>query len=92
MRTTKSDDNVLFIGDIRSRLDYYMEVIALAMRKKADVLMLLPDHYAAGSYFRRILSEKFGDRVLWYGSGTHRTIENGDLLSCESTGRISRSR
>lgn len=63
-------DNVLFIGDIRSRLDYYMEVIALAMRKKANVLMLLPDHYAAGSYFRRILSEKFGDRVLWYGSGT----------------------
>jgi primosomal protein N' (replication factor Y) len=32
--------------------------------------MLLPDHYAAGSYFKKIFSEKFGDRVLWYGSET----------------------
>ena len=46
-----------------------MEVIALAMRKKANVLMLLPDHYAAGSYFEGFF-QKFGDRVLWYGSGT----------------------
>ena len=63
-------DNVLFIGDVQNRLDYYTEAIARALQKGSNVLMLLPDHYAAGNYFKKIFSEKFGDRVLWYGSET----------------------
>ena len=66
----ETPDNVLFIGDVQNRLDYYNEAIASALQKKSNVLMLLPDHYAAGSYFKKIFSEKFGDRVLWYGSET----------------------
>ena len=63
-------DNVLFIGDVQNRLDYYTEAIASTLQKGSNVLMLLPDHYAAGSYFKKIFSEKFGDKVLWYGSET----------------------
>ena len=55
---------------MQNRLDYYTEAIASALQKGSNVLMLLPDHYAAGSYFKKIFSEKFGDRVLWYGSET----------------------
>jgi primosomal protein N' (replication factor Y) len=62
--------NVLFIGDVQNRLDHYMEAIASALQKESNVLMLLPDHYAAGNYFKKIFTERFGDRVLWYGSET----------------------
>jgi primosomal protein N' (replication factor Y) len=61
-------DNVLFIGDVQNRLDYYTEAIASTLQKGSNVLMLLPDHYAAGNYFKKIFTEKFADRVLWYGS------------------------
>ena len=63
-------DNALFIGDVQNRLDCYMEAIASALQKESNVLMLLPDHYAAGNYFKKIFTERFGDRVLWYGSET----------------------
>jgi primosomal protein N' (replication factor Y) len=62
-------ENVLFIGDVKGRIDYYMAAIEPALQQESNVLMLLPDHYAAGSYFKKILTQKFGDRVLWYGSG-----------------------
>jgi len=71
---TSTDDhtqqNRLFIGDVRSRLNHYLESISSAIDNQSNVLMLLPDHYAAGTYFKRALTERFGDRVLWYGSGT----------------------
>ena len=57
-------------GMYKTVLDYYTEAIASTLRKGSNVLMLLPDHYASGSYFKKIFSEKFGDRVLWYGSET----------------------
>ncbi len=63
-------DNVLFIGHVRSRLDYYTEVISSQLNSGSNVLMLLPDHHAAGNYFKNVFSEKFGDKVLWYGSET----------------------
>ena len=63
-------ENILFIGDVQNRLNYYMEAIASALQKESNVLMLLPDHYAAGNYFKKIFTERFGDRVLWYGSET----------------------
>jgi primosomal protein N' (replication factor Y) len=63
-------ENVLFIGDVQSRLDYYVAAIEQKLQKESNVLMLLPDYYASGSYFKKIFSDKFGDRVLWYGSGT----------------------
>ena len=65
----KTSDNALFIGDIKSRIDYYLAAIEPELQKESNVLMLLPDHYAVGSYFKKILIQKFGDRVLWYGSG-----------------------
>ena len=82
-------DNALFIGDIENRLDYYTKAISSALHQKSNVLMLLPDHYASGNYFRKIFTEKFGDRVLWYGSETKaktrmetffRVRENGGFL------------
>ncbi len=66
----KIHDDVLFIGDVRSRLDYYTEAISSQLYSGSNVLMLLPDHYAAGNYFKNIFSEKFGDKVFWYGSET----------------------
>ena len=66
----ETSDNVLFIGDVQNRLAYYTEAIAIALQKGTNVLMLLPDHFAAGNYFRKTFTEKFGDRVLWYGSET----------------------
>jgi primosomal protein N' len=62
--------NVLFVGDVQNRLDCYTEAITSALQEGSNVLMLLPDHYAAGSYFKKVFTEKFGDRVLWYGSET----------------------
>jgi primosomal protein N' (replication factor Y) (superfamily II helicase) len=62
--------DVLFVGDVNNRLDYYTEAIATVLQKGSNVLMLLPDHYASGSYFKKIFTGKFGDRVLWYGSET----------------------
>lgn len=61
-------ENVLFVGDVRNRSDYYTEIIASTLRRGCNVLMLLPDHYAAGSYFKKIFSGRFGKKVLWYGS------------------------
>ena len=65
----ETSENVLFIGDVKSRIDYYLTAIERELQNASNVLMLLPDHYAVGSYFKKIFIEKFGDRVLWYGSG-----------------------
>jgi primosomal protein N' (replication factor Y) (superfamily II helicase) len=62
--------NILFIGNVQNRLIYYIDAIASAIQKGLNVLMLLPDHYAAGNYFKKVFTERFGDRVLWYGSET----------------------
>jgi len=67
-KTKEIPENILFIGDVQNRLDYYTEIIASTLQRGHNVLMLLPDHYAAGNYFKKIFSEKFGENVLWYGS------------------------
>ena len=82
-------DNVLYIGDVQNRLDYYTEAIAGALQKGSNVLMLLPDHYAAGSYFKKIFSEKFGDRVLWYGSETTAKSRMGTFFRVRDRRRAS---
>ena len=66
----KIHDNILLIGDVQDRINYYMEAISSELQKGFNVLMLLPDHYASGSYFRKIFTEKFANKVLWYGSET----------------------
>jgi primosomal protein N' (replication factor Y) (superfamily II helicase) len=79
-------DNVLFIGDVQNRLDYYTEAITGALQKGSNVLVLLPDHYAAGSYFKKIFSEKFGDRVLWFGSETTAKSRMGTFFRVRDEG------
>jgi primosomal protein N' len=79
-------DNVLLIGDVQNRLNYYIEAIMGALQKGSNVLMLLPDHYAAGGYFKKIFSEKFGDRVLWYGSETTAKSRMGTFFRVRDEG------
>jgi primosomal protein N' (replication factor Y) len=50
--------------------------------------MLLPDHYAAGSYFKKIFSEKFGDKVLWYGSETTAKSRMGTFFRVRDEGGV----
>jgi len=67
-KTKEMPENILFIGDVQNRLDYYADIIAAILRRGNNVLMLLPDHYAAGNYFKKIFTDTFGENVLWYGS------------------------
>lgn len=66
---TGSTANILFIGEIGSRIDYYCAAIKPLLQQGLNVLMLLPDLYASGAYYTDILSERFGNRVIWYGTG-----------------------
>ncbi len=61
-------ENKLYIGGITSRLTYYMSCISELIDEGKNVLMLLPDYYAAGDYYYKTFSERFKNKVIWYGS------------------------
>ena len=59
--------NILFIGGLENRIGTYAEIIAPILSHGSNVLMILPDRNM-GHYVRKILAERFRDKVLWYGS------------------------
>ncbi len=61
--------NTLFIAPVENRLMKYMSSIEEAFQQDQNVLMLLPDKNRIGRHFRKLLEERFEDRVLWHGSG-----------------------
>jgi primosomal protein N' (replication factor Y) len=68
VRTKEDSEKRLYIGDIESRLAYYMTCISELINKGRNVLMLLPDYYAAGKFYHKIFAERFKNNVIWYGS------------------------
>ena len=58
----------LYIGSIDERIEYYAGHIAEQIGQGKSVLMLLPDYHSTGKFFYKNLLEKFGTRVVWYGS------------------------
>jgi len=58
----------LYIGDIEKRLTYYMTLISELISEGKNVLMLLPDYYAAGRFYRKAFNDRFKNNVIWYGS------------------------
>jgi primosomal protein N' (replication factor Y) len=61
-------DKTLFLGGIDDRMEHYLALIARHTEQGRNVLIFLPDYHASGRYFYKIISEKFKDRVYWYGS------------------------
>jgi primosomal protein N' (replication factor Y) (superfamily II helicase) len=58
----------LYIGDIESRLTYYITCISELINEGKNVLMLLPDYNSAGRFYHKAFTEKFKNNVIWYGS------------------------
>ncbi|MCX5805392.1 MAG: primosomal protein N' [Proteobacteria bacterium] len=58
----------LYIGDIESRIAYYMKCISEYISEGKNVLMLLPDYNSAGVFYHKAFIEKFKNNVIWYGS------------------------
>lgn len=63
-------ERVLFIDSVEERLAYYNAMISGHLGRGGNVLVLVPDYYAAGAWFTKRLKESYGARVLWFGSGT----------------------
>ncbi len=61
---------VLLIDSVEERLAYYNGIIPDHLERGGNVLILVPDYYAAGAWFARRLKETWGPRVLWFSSGT----------------------
>jgi len=60
----------LLIDSVKERLAHYSRIIPDHLERGGNVLILVPDYYAAGAWFARMLKETFGSRVLWFSSGT----------------------
>ena len=60
--------HTLFLGNIASRLEYYLSLISDCLERDESVLMLVPDHDQTGSYFARAFAGKFPEKLLWYSS------------------------
>jgi primosomal protein N' (replication factor Y) len=58
----------LYIGNIENRLAYYMTFISELISEGKNVLMLLPDYYAAGRFYHKTFADRFKNNVIWYGS------------------------
>jgi primosomal protein N' (replication factor Y) len=63
-------DKVLLIDSVEERLAYYNTIIPGHLGRGGNVLVLVPDYYAAGAWFTKKLKETYGSSVLWFGSGT----------------------
>lgn len=66
--TSGTAEKTLYVGNIDSRLEYYMTHIAGQINEGKNVLMLLPDYYAVGRFYYKALVERFRGSVIWYGS------------------------
>lgn len=62
-------EKVLYIDSIEKRLEYYNVLISRHLTGGGNILLLLPDYYAAGAWFTKRLKEIHGPRVLWFASG-----------------------
>ena len=82
----KDHHGALFVGSVEDRIDYYTEIIGPELKKGANVLMLLPDYYASGSYFRKSMTKKFGENVLWYGSNVSARSRMEAFFKARKTG------
>lgn len=60
----------LFLSDVENRCEYYLSLAMPALESGSNVLMLLPDHGVAGEHFHRVLKQRLGDRVVYFGSRT----------------------
>jgi len=58
----------LYVEDMENRLAYYTRCISKLISEGKNVLMLLPDYYAAGKFYHNAFIEKFKNSVIWYGS------------------------
>lgn len=58
----------LFLRDVEARREHYLSLILPVLESGMNVLMLLPDHGAAGGYFHRFFKDRLGERLLEYGS------------------------
>jgi primosomal protein N' (replication factor Y) len=63
-------EKTLLIDSVEERLAYYNRVIPDHLGRGGNVLVLIPDYYAAGAWFAGRLKETWGNRVLWFSSGT----------------------
>ena len=61
--------NTLLVAPVENRLLKYISSIEEAFQRDESVLMLLPDKKRVGFYFRKLLEERFEEKVLWHGSG-----------------------
>jgi primosomal protein N' (replication factor Y) len=68
VRAKEDSEKRLYIGDIESRLSHYIPCISECISEGRNVLMLLPDYYAAGEFYRKVFNERFKNNVIWYGS------------------------
>ena len=59
---------MLFLGNQRSRLEYYKEAIAEALKEDENVILLTPDRFSMVASLLRELSSCFRGRVYTFGS------------------------
>lgn len=59
---------IILVAGFKTRLEYYSGLIETQIRQNKNILMLIPDYETTGQFFYKILTEKFGKSVFWYGS------------------------
>jgi len=64
----KKPEKTLFIGGLKERIGYYMEILEGHISEDNNILILMPDYEIWGDVFYNLLKERFGDRVFWYCS------------------------
>ncbi len=62
-------EKTLLVDSVENRLKYYNTLISDHLGGGGNVLILLPDYYAAGAWFTKRLKEIYGPRLLWFASG-----------------------
>lgn len=82
-------EKVLFIGDIKKRIEYYICSIEEQLKNNKNVLMLLPDYDLSGKFFYEVLRERFGEKVFWYGSSIKQALRMETFFKARAeTGNI----
>ncbi len=59
---------IILVAGFKRRIEYYSGLIETQIGQNKNILMLIPDYETTGQFFYKILTEKFGERVFWYGS------------------------
>lgn len=64
----EAKEHTIYMGDIDSRLKYYLTAIERHIKENRNVVMLLPEHCEQGHPFYEALIREFNGRVYQYSS------------------------